>query len=213
MPSRVNNAAPGSRFELPALNLNFGNITDGTDIPPPPASPVHKDGQISEKPIVPPKDHDKENTKPANVAVKATATNGKLAGTKRLADEIPPSPTASTRPGSLRRLLSRTKLNNSFAEAHLSTNGSVTSPTAARPPSQSGGSFLDDGRSKRNSGWFRRLRGDQTSKRSSFAIDNGSSTNLSPKRPSGPPPPTIPELATFEKEQGGFGNDLFKDIK
>lgn len=41
MSSQQNKSVASSRFELlPALNLNFGSITDGTDIPPPPESPI-----------------------------------------------------------------------------------------------------------------------------------------------------------------------------
>jgi hypothetical protein len=211
MPAKVNKASNPARFELPALNLNFGSITDGTNIPPPPVSPVEKAPVASTIPIPPPNGQDKENKKPANGAAKTTAAaNGKIAGTKRSADDGPPSPTPSGRPGSLRRLFSRTMLSNSYTEGQLSTNGNGAAAAAARPGSQSGGSFLDDRKSKRNSGFFRRLRGDGGAKRSSLLLDTASSTT-SPKKPSGPPPPMIPEVEV-EKDTGAFGSDLFKNI-
>ncbi|ATY60236.1 hypothetical protein A9K55_005617 [Cordyceps militaris] len=39
MSHRSKNTAGKPQFEIPALNLNFGSITDGTNIPPPPPSP------------------------------------------------------------------------------------------------------------------------------------------------------------------------------
>jgi hypothetical protein len=35
----------------------------------------------------------------------------------------------------------------------------------------------------------------------------------SPRKPTGPPPPMIPELKDLEKDEGSLGNDLFKNIK
>lgn len=218
MPSKVANGTVASRFELPALNLNFGNITDGTDIPPPPDSPIEK-----KKPSLPEatikkdeasgKDITKTVVKPAGLAP-ASANGNLLAGTKRPADDIPPSPTMSIgRPGSLRRLLSRTLLNNSYAEGQQSVNGG-----GSRPASRSGASFMDDRKSKRASGWFKRLRGaDSATRRASLQIDSQQpmtpTTPTTPRRPAGPPPPMIPELADFKEEEGGLGNDLFKNIK
>ncbi|CAG9995781.1 unnamed protein product [Clonostachys byssicola] len=223
MPSTVaTNATSGSRFELPALNLNFGSITDGTDIPPPPDSPVEK-----EKPVLPetPKkkavpetaaktEEDKTVKKPEETP---KATNGNSAGIKRPAD-APPSPSsASYRAGSIRRMFSRTKLNNSYAEGHLASNGGVAaSIDSSRPASRSGNSILDERKSKRASGWFKRLRGGE-SKRSSLILSQEStaSTTTIPatNKPSGPPPPMIPELKEFNKDEGSLGNDLFKNIK
>lgn len=223
MPSTVNGQSTSSRFELPALNLDFGSITDGTNIPPPPDSPVEK--KVPTPPQTPPaktpvKEEVKETTKTqdAKAAESIATANGNLAGTKRPADDIPPSPTASPRPGSLRRLLSRTMLNNSYAEAPQSngtagtagTAASVTGP-ASRPISRSGGSVMDERKSKRSSGWFRRLTGDNSNKRSSVMYEQPSAPTTT--RPSGPPPPMIPELKELEKEETGFGSDLFKNIK
>ncbi|KAH8171757.1 hypothetical protein LIA77_08524 [Sarocladium implicatum] len=216
MPSRVNDSA-SSRFELPALDLNFGSITDGTDIPPPPDSPVQKEPTPPRTPVA----TSKPETQPTPavkeqpaVAPKQTTSNGNIAGTKRPADDIPPSPTASTRPGSLRRLFSRNTLNNIYAEGQQTQsngNGSAAG-SVQRPMSRSGSSFLDDRKSKRSSGWFKRLTGDGAAgRRSSLMLDE--SSPVLQNKPTGPPPPMIPELKEFEKEDSGFGSDLFKNIK
>src|SRR5688572_12778413 len=207
MPSRVNDT-PSSRFELPALDLNFGSITDGTDIPPPPDSPVQKEPTPPQTPRLDAK-ADKQD-KPVTASKQATS-NGNLAGTKQPADDIPPSPTASARPGSLRRLFSRTMLNNSYAEGQQSNGNGSVAASINRPISRSGNSVLDERKSKRSSGWFKRFTGDSPAKRSSLMLEEGSAP--AQNRPSGPPPPMIPELKEFEKEDTGFGSDLFKNIK
>jgi hypothetical protein len=230
MPSKVANGTSSSRFELPALNLNFGNITDGTDIPPPPDSPVEKSKpsaveHIAKKPSVTEatvkKDVESSKDtrtaeKPQSVAALAGATNGNLAGTKRPADDIPPSPTVSTGPpGSLRRLLSRTLLSNSYAEGQETSNGAGSVAAGSRPPSRGGSSFIDERKSKRASGWFKRLRGGDSSKRSSLLFDHSqpSTPTTATNKSSGPPPPMIPELSDLEKDHGSLGGDLFKNIK
>ncbi|CAG9940793.1 unnamed protein product [Clonostachys rosea f. rosea IK726] len=183
MPSTVAaNATSGSRFKLPALNLNFGSITDGTDIPPPPDSPVEK-----EKPVLP--------ETPKKKAVPETGAKTEEDKTVKKPEETP-------------------KATN---EGHLASNGGVAaSIDGSRPASRSGNSILDERKSKRASGWFKRLRGGE-SKRSSLVLSQEStaSTTTIPvtNKPSGPPPPMIPELKEFNKDEGSLGNDLFKNIK
>ncbi|KAF5001271.1 hypothetical protein FDECE_11013, partial [Fusarium decemcellulare] len=227
MSSLFNKSGGGSRFQLPALNLNFGSITDGTNIPPPPDSPVQK---VPTPPQTPPpvKEVEKETEKdvPSSSVVdhdsKVTpqqsipaSSNGNLAGTKRYADEdVPLSPAASSRQGSIRRLFSRTMLNNSYAEGQISSNGSIAGANNGRPSSQGGASFLDDRKSRRSSGWFRRIRtGDAAAKRASTVFVEEPPRAPTPKKPSGPPPPMIPELTDLEKDDGSLGSDLFKNIK
>ncbi|KAF4978347.1 hypothetical protein FZEAL_5245 [Fusarium zealandicum] len=231
MSSFFNKSGGGSRFQLPALNLNFGSITDGTNIPPPPDSPVQK---VPTPPQTPPpakepekvvaEQHVPENNIQSGIsdATKVTSqqsipasSNGNLAGTKRPADDdVPLSPAPSSRPGSIRRLFSRNMLNNSYAEGQTSSNGNLTAGNNGRPSSQSGASFLDDRKSRRNSGWFRRMRtGDTISKRSSTMVVEEPPRAPTPKKQSGPPPPMIPELTDLEKDEGSLGSDLFKNIK
>ncbi|KAI9163313.1 hypothetical protein HJFPF1_04919 [Paramyrothecium foliicola] len=218
MSSHANGGATkSSRFELPALDLNFGNITDGTNIPPPPDSPVQREP-------TPPQTPTKVTEEPKSVPVPVNGTNetpqsnGKLTGTKRPADEVPLSPPVSTRQGSLRRLFSRSTLNNSYLEGQTATTTAANS--APRPQSRGAVSMLDDRKSsKRSSSWFKRFRsGDSSSRRASVMISDiqppaTPQTPTGPKTPAGPPPPMIPELKEFEKEDRGLGDDLFKNIK
>jgi hypothetical protein len=226
MSSRVANGANGAngaRFELPALNLNFGTLTDGTDIPPPPDSPVQK---VPTPPQTPPKKTDTDAVKSNDGADKIAAataaaapSNGNIAGTKRPAEDVPASTAGTGRQGSLRRLFSRTMLNNSYAEGQTkSSAGDSTSHVAAaaaieRPVSQSAGSYMDERKSKRSSGWFRRLKGGDSSSRRSSVMSEQTAVPSSPLKPKGPPPPMIPELKELEKDEGSLGNDLFKNIK
>ncbi|KAM0252606.1 hypothetical protein ACHAP5_000896 [Fusarium lateritium] len=240
MSSLFGKSSGSSRFQLPALNLNFGSITDGTNIPPPPDSPVQK---VPTPPQTPPPDNeakDESNKQPVQDTYSsvtedvskstpqpsiAASSNGNLAGTKRYADDDAPlSPAASSRQGSIRRLFSRTMLNNSYAEGQISSNGSVpaATPTAAtgagglaRPGSQGGASYLDERKSRRTSGWFRRMRTGETvpNKRASTMFLEEPPLSPTPKKQTGPPPPMIPELGDLQKDNGSLGSDLFKNIK
>ncbi|MBE3048834.1 hypothetical protein IMZ48_41320, partial [Candidatus Bathyarchaeota archaeon] len=141
-------------------------------------------------------------------------------GTKRPADDVPLSPALSGRQGSIRKLLSRTFLNNSYEEGAAQANGTGT-PNGSRPSSRNT-SLLDEKKAKRSSGWFRRLRpgssSDGTLKRSSSLYQEASSQQA-PTKPAGPPPPMIPEFNTlspklgFGTEGSLGGSDLFKNIK
>lgn len=208
MSHRPKNIAERPRFELPALKLDFGNITDGTNIPPPLPSP--------KAPTAP-------QTAPT-LGIKDSCTSGP-AGVDKTSGIItdiyhaeecaPASPTASARPGTLRRMLSKRTLNNTAAESQLP--GSQSAPVLDiidRPQSRSGSSLMDDRKSKRSSGWFRRFRsGDQSPSRRSSFLFGGSSTNLSIARHTELPPPMIPELRELEKEEGSLGYDIFRNIK
>ena len=215
MPSRTipapaaTKASAGKRFELPALEFKFASLTEGTDIPPPPPSPVK---EVPTPPPTPPVGDKKEDAsngvegdgKKANGAAKAQNTNGTstAAGTKRPADDTPLSPALSSRQGSIRRLFSRTLLNNTYVEGEGHPNGNGVT-NAGRPASRSNAS-VDEKKAKRGSGWFRRLRsGEPTAKRSSILIDE--------KKPAGPPPPMIPELRDLETTE--LAGDRFKNIK
>lgn len=207
------------RFELPALDLKFGSLTDGTDIPPPLPSPKE------EEPPPPPKVAVKKEEKVEDRQPKAEATNGSTNGTitpkkpdiaistsvgvKRTADEVPVSPAPSSR-GSLRRLISKSLLNHAYDE-----QGSTTTTTAAqnvsRPPSRTTSVAAEEKKAKRSSGWFRRLRSHDTphdSKPAPLQFEHASKP-----QPTGPPPPMIPELSALEtKIDTRLGDDLFKGI-
>ena len=221
MPSQTNpTAAPTGttktkRFELPALNLKFGSLTDGTDIPPPLPSPIQE--ETAPTPPDTPKGaqqkqegkdaaNGKANTASPNSRVSSVSTT---AGTKRRAEDGPASPTLSSRPGSIRRLFSRSLLNTAYANGNESAQD-------GRPQSRGSASVVDSRKAKRSSGWFGRLRSNES-------VPSQPVTPLSPpatdeKKPTGPPPPMIPELSELNTKLGiqndnAFGGDFFKHIK
>lgn len=208
------------RFELPALNFKFSSLTEGTNIPPPPESPVEK---VHTPPKTPVEAKSEAGAK-SNGAATAKAANGTpttsapTAGTKRPADDVPLSPAStSSRAGSLRRLFSRNLLNNAYAEGETQSiaNGNGRAPSV-RPVSRSNTSILDEKKAKRGSGFFRRLRSSDRSGAGTLYENS----NASQSRPEvrGPPPPMIPELSALESkvdvnDGGSLGSDLFKNIK
>ena len=189
------NGSTAKRFELPALDLNFGNITDGTNIPPPPASPL-----IVTPPPTPPLTKNDGRTAEGNV--KAAGQDGTVSGIKRRAEDEPLTPAGSPRQGSLRRLFSKNKLNASYTEGQLTSPGN-TNVNNERPASRGAGSVMTARRSRRGS-WLRLFRGGDD-KRFSTVFDDAPAQK-------GPKPPMIPELKELEADDGSLGNDLFKNI-
>jgi hypothetical protein len=223
MPARTNStmtkpavSATGKRFELPALDFKFGSLTEGTDIPPPPPSPV-REAAVPAAPAT-------KISSMLDIADKAKApvANGKTnvspdpsspisvqAGTKRPATDYPASPT-STRPGSIRRLFSRSTLNKSYQDGEKASE-------IQRPESRLSiaTTTTDAKKTKRSSGWFSRLRSSDNvgNKRITSSVPMSPTIHEEKKKPSGPPPPMIPELKKVNQGDGGLGDDLFKDIK
>ncbi|PTB50004.1 hypothetical protein M431DRAFT_523972 [Trichoderma harzianum CBS 226.95] len=189
MSSQPKKTATGSRFVLPALNLNFGSITDGTDIPPPPESPI--------EPITPSKTSKASNESSEAKENAATAYENK-AGVRSVAENAPPSPAASGRQESITQESGRSVAN------------------AYRPVSQSGSSAVESEKTKRASGWFKRLRsGDTQSRRRSSLLSLEQHIPATPKltSKSEKPPPKIPQLKQLESDKGAFGSNLFDHIK
>ncbi|KAF4589599.1 hypothetical protein GQ602_003488 [Ophiocordyceps camponoti-floridani] len=207
MPSRVGNSAPSRlalpRFELPALDLGFGRITDGTNIPPPPASPVLK---VPTPPQTPPAEKEdpldvkqdgekspasKQQDEPegrdkrpraSNGAVHnlATPPNGNAAVLKRSVDEDSTSPVGSGRESSLRRIFGKNMLSYQDAEARSMSVGTASlKANASRPESRGTTIVADDRRRKRSSAWFRRLRGGD-SRRSTLYFDESTQVTVVP---------------------------------
>ncbi|KAH7358975.1 hypothetical protein B0T11DRAFT_110497 [Plectosphaerella cucumerina] len=221
--SATTSTSGAKRFELPALNFNFSSLTEGTNIPAPPDSPV-------EKAPTPPKTPVATDKKVAAASNGSPAPINPHAGTKRPADDTPLSPASSSKAGSIRRLFSRNLLNNAYAEGETQSNGNGAAPSI-RPMSRSNGSILDEKKSRRGSGFFRRFTGGHNASSNNNTSVNGSQrvapTNLyqnsngSASRPEvvrGPPPPMIPELSALESkvdvhDGGSLGSDLFKNIK
>ncbi|ETS84990.1 hypothetical protein PFICI_03015 [Pestalotiopsis fici W106-1] len=197
---------PAKRFQLPALNLSLGSLTEGTDIPPPIPSPVQ---EVPTPPKTPPADDAPKKTTngAANVQTNgldtspksdvSSSTNG---GLKRPVDQGPVSPTYSSR-GSLRRYLSKNLLHNAYDE-----QASISSQVASRPPSRTASVAAEERKAKRGSGWFRRLRSNDSKRNSMQQFEE---VHVEKK---GPPPPTIPEMSAF-KIDTAIGDDLFKEIK
>lgn len=239
MPAKATDAASAAskpsaskkKFELPALDFKFAPLTEGTDIPAPLPSPIQEEAA---EPKAPSAEENKKNKKTVKLSAEGEkAANGSegqdqkingtivASGTKRRADDIPLSPALSSRQGSIRKLLSRTFLNNSYEEGEAQANGTGTA-NGGRPPSRSNTSLMDEKKAKRSSGWFRRLRpgsaSDSTSKRSSTIYQEAPKPQQ-PAKPAGPPPPMIPEFNTlspkldFGTEGSLGGSDLFKNIK
>ena len=229
MPSSSNAAgrADTKRFQLPALDFKFGSLTEGTDIPPPLPSPV------TEVPT-PPKTPTEEGVEPKPKQETNGAANGAANGYADRADaspvpepaeqpqpqpqqqqqpsteENPSSPTLSNR-GSLRRLLSRSLLVQPNED-----QASVAPQASSRPPSRTASVVAEEKKSKRSSGWFRRLRSSdhgnthaQPNTRHSMHIAEELNT-----KPAGPPPPMIPEMSKWKtKVDTKIGDDLFKGIR
>lgn len=200
MPSFIN-----GKFQLPALDLKFGSLTDGTDIPPPLPSPKEE-----EKP---------ETPKPAaeDATKSSTATNGtqtspavtKANGNKRSAEEVPlPSSPTSIRTGQ-----------GSIRPGDAGVQA-LKRPDS-RPTSRSNASVITEKQSKRASGFFRRFRGshDATENRPSRLSTSNENEKPAISSPRGPPPPMIPEFKALgskvdlDGEQGSLGDDLFKNIQ
>jgi hypothetical protein len=199
MSSLFGKSSGSSRFQLPALNLNFGSITDGTNIPPPPDSPVQK---VPTPPQTPPPDNEAKDE----------------------SNKQPVQDTYSSVTEDVSKSTSQPSITASSNEGQISSNGSVPAATPAaatgagglaRPGSQGGASFLDERKSRRTSGWFRRMRTGESvpNKRASTMFLEEPPLSPTPKKQPGPPPPMIPELGDLQKDNGSLGSDLFKNIK
>ncbi|KAH7037307.1 uncharacterized protein B0I36DRAFT_359024 [Microdochium trichocladiopsis] len=190
------------RFELPALNFQFGSLTEGTNIPPPLPSPILEEPatQLPQTPRA-----KTANGAPAGLDGAGNSVTVSSGSGKKSSDAVPVSPTGSSR-GSLRRYLSKSLLNASYEE-QAPANGQGP----PRPPSRTA-SVLDDRKAKRSSGWFRRLTSsDGTNKRTSLALQD---SNTPQPAATGPPPPKIPEMSQWKAQvDTSLGDDLFKSIR
>ena len=202
------NGKPNGRFELPALApINF-NLTDGTNIPPPPDSPI-EDTPLAPKPAAqtPPIATNGEIRQRSNA-------NGEYDGRGRTSSyDIPPlSPASTTRPSSIRRFLSRKSLNANYNNGTTTNTSNEDLTGIGRPDSPSSFFGSRPDAPKKSGSWFRRL---GSSNRTSVIYENKPEVK---KVPMGPPPPKLPELNQLkskvsEGDQGGFGGeDLFKNI-
>jgi hypothetical protein len=208
------NGKPNGRFELPQLTPVTFSLTDGTDIPPPPESPIEEKAPVPapkpaavETPGVP---HTGQTRVPSKV-------NGVYDGRGRTTDQPPLSPASTTRPSSIRRFLSRKSLNTNYTNG-TNHNGSQEDLTGfGRPDSPSSFMTGPPGLKQKKSGsWFRRLGSSGGGNRTSVVYENSPFENKVLK---GPPAPRLPELNQLkskipEDDEGSLGGeDLFKNIK
>lgn len=210
------------RFQLPALDFKFGSLTEGTNIPPPLPSPIQEEAPDLSKTAQPAADASSSTT--ATTATNGTQTTPEAQrnGLKHSDPIAPGSPTSTKAPASIRRLFSRSRLNEA-----LYTNGppDPDDPIDPRPTSQSNASIATDKQSRRSSGWFRRLRGSDGMESGrvsrTFVRPQTASKPVAaaPPKPAGPPAPMLPEFnalgskVDLSDDAGSLGTDLFKDIK
>ncbi|ROW10204.1 hypothetical protein VMCG_02108 [Cytospora schulzeri] len=213
MPSLGN----GRKFQLPALDFKFGSLTEGTDIPPPLPSP--KQEEPREKPKAP--QSSSKNGNVPSITTNGTKKSPETAtsnGLKHPAEDVPlpSSPSSSTAgQGSIRRLLSRNRLDSVYANGNYKADLQLNKPDS-RPGTASNASFATDKQSKRASGFFHRFRG---SNGKVVVPADVRPAAASPTRTTGPPPPMIPDFKSLGSkvdlgdDKGSLGDDLFKNIK
>lgn len=179
--------APSHKFELPLLNFDFGNLTDGTDIPPP--------VQPSMQPAVTSLPGE-DSVESVNLSTRQLPARGIMA-----------SPTTPRRQGSMRRLFSLTRLHEEFVE----TSPDARDDRPSRPQSQGGMGPTSSPRLRRTNSFLKALGAERMSaskRRGSIFFGLASQTPVRPVDP----PPVIPEMAPFEAEVQ-FDEDMFRNIK
>jgi hypothetical protein len=226
-------------LDLPSANtFSFANSFDGTDIPPPPPSPLPQkveskkiNGALSSHPTTP--THGDVEMKDANGH--DASVMPPPAKKQQISPASPTSTSGGKRPSSVRKLLSLKSLRERDRNSQA---GSLASPlhgkmstsdwdSASRPGSPYGttGSIMsDESRAslakKRSSGWFgsRRRSGFFSGIVDENTVPNGGAVQPVSKQ-RGPPPPTIPEFKEFGSINGALSggsleaDDMFKDIK
>ena len=205
------------RFELPVL-APLASLTAGTDIPPPPESPIEENAPAT----IPKPEAENLSVVAMSALVNGQTTNGtnEYTGRGRTNGPTPTSPVSPTRPSSIRRFLSRKSLNQHY------TDGTNTNPSqenlnseAARPESPSAFSTTTKGSKRRSGSWFRRFvtggnSDEPEHKRTRTSIVYEEKENT----PKEPPPPTLPELGQLKAKVDGDavslgGGEMFKNIK
>lgn len=222
MPGPTNTSATAggkantARFELPQLTPVNYSLTEGTNIPPPPDSPIEEKPEPVAKP---------ERTEPVlptiadnEVASPTTAnTNGGVydgRGRTNHSDQPPLSPASTTRAGSIRRFLSKRSLNSHYA------NGTNNKSTDDLSMMERPGSSLERGpRPKRSTSWFRRFGSSSNGNAGNRTSVVYEEDRRAPEK-KGPPAPSLPELKLGhgkgdKGEDGGSlgGEEMFKNIK
>jgi hypothetical protein len=187
-PTLAMTSSMNGRFQLPALKPVTFSLTAGTDIPPPPDSPIEETKPELPRTVTPPAE--KEAAQPELL-------------------HPPNSPTSTThsgRPSSIRRFLSLRSLNGTY-------NNPTDSSSDSRPQSPSAQSSASTATTLgKKKSWFMRVRKAEGTTSIGEMLDGSKGANgVAPER-KGPPPPQLPQVKT---ETGSlFGDDdVFGRIK
>lgn len=172
------------KFELPLLKFDLGNLTDGTDIPPPTQT----------------------STQPPVTSPSGEANRGDYIAREPPTRHIIATAAAPRRQGSIRRLFSLTRLHDEFAE----TSQDVREDRPGRPRSQGAMGPTSPPRLRRTNSFLKAIGAERisTSKRRG-SIFFGLPSQASPRPVD--PPPVIPEMVPFEAEVK-FDEDMFRNI-
>ncbi|KAG0650351.1 hypothetical protein D0Z07_2987 [Hyphodiscus hymeniophilus] len=224
------NGKPNGRFTLPALTPVSFSLTDGTDIPPPPDSPIEERAPAPTPTPTPVPAAQAASSAPTPTPINGNAApNGNAAfsgsgvydgrgRTTTTVDHPPLSPASTSRPSSIRRFLSRKSLNTNYTNGNHDNGSNEDILGGGRPDSPS--SFMS-GRpelaKKKSGSWFSKLGGG--GKRTSVVYENP--TPVQPvvrQEKKEPPPPKLPELnqlkAKIVDDDGGLGGgEMFRDIR
>ncbi|TVY33590.1 hypothetical protein LSUB1_G006105 [Lachnellula subtilissima] len=225
-PNRNHARQKKGTFQLPQLTPVSFSLTDGTNIPPPPDSP------IEEKP--PPPVPTKQTAPEPQTQTQTQAQNGangggdyvgrgRTNGNTNSSDVPPLSPASARRPSSIRKFLSRKSLNAHYTNGNASRDD-LTSMGRPDSPASFMTNVTASGSGKKGS-WFKRLGGSGGGggggNRTSVVYETPPRVEsvVPEKKKMGPPPPKLPELSKLkakipEDDEGSLGADeMFKNIK
>jgi len=234
------NGKPNGRFELPQLTpLNF-SLTDGTDIPPPPASPIEEKPapELVSVPVAPKHEvsDDPVDTAATNGTtitngthstngINGTSTsgangtaNGIFDGRGRTNVAVYTSVTADNKaPMSPISATKPSSIRRFLSRKSLNTyyeNDAVHEDLKGIDRPESAMSFAS-GVKKTKPSWFRRFSSNHGGGKTAVIYEEKGASIT----PMGPPPPKLPELSKLrakisEDDEGSLGGeDLFKNIK
>ncbi|POS83691.1 hypothetical protein EPUL_006519 [Erysiphe pulchra] len=199
-----------SCFQLPQITPINISLTEGTDIPPPPESPIKERSSYDDCQST---TADEENP-PSLVEPTTNSSSSQDADEETTYKPLTPlNHPSKKRASSIRKFLSRRSLHANY------TNESSYLSNQSRPESSmsytSASTCFSNGK-RRNFSWMGRFSGTGDSflkKRTSIVIEE--KVPIEPPPP--PPPPMLPQLsqfkATISEFDEGLGEDLFKNIK
>lgn len=197
-----------SCFQLPQITPINISLTEGTDIPPPPESPIKERSSFDDCQSTA---ADEENP-PSLVEPTTNSSSSQDADEEATYKPLtPPIQSPKKRASSIRKFLSRRSLHANY---NNETNYFANQPRPESSLSYTSASTCFSNGKKRNFSWMGRFSGTGDSflrKRTSIVIEEKILIEPSP------PPPMLPQLsqfkATISELDEGFGEDLFKNIK